>query len=283
MKNIVLIFIFQFLINCSVSNDPMAPNSQNIRYLITEGKALWEQRSDTSAMSRAKYFIGLAYKENNLDSELAPLIGEMNYTRAYFLEADPEKRDSIFLVGSQICKKSIYTNHDFLKILNQTQGDSITRLFNALNNAPKSIVPHLYWWAVNYLHYLNNRPVIERINERELLEIIMNRVLALEPSFHHSGPYRFFGLLYTRIPGLKLNQSETYFNQSLASNREFLGNAVLMAEFYHQKAGNREKFHKTLQDVVNYDIAQYPELLTDNLFFQNKAAKLLEIESSLFE
>ena len=105
MKNIVLIFIFQFLINCSVSNDPMAPNSQNIRYLITEGKALWEQRSDTSAMSRAKYFIGLAYKENNLDSELAPLIGEMNYTRAYFLEADPEKRDSIFLVGSEICKK----------------------------------------------------------------------------------------------------------------------------------------------------------------------------------
>ena len=60
MKNIVLIFIFQFLINCSVSSDPMAPNSQNIRYLITEGKALWEQRSDTSAMSRAKYFIGLA-------------------------------------------------------------------------------------------------------------------------------------------------------------------------------------------------------------------------------
>jgi hypothetical protein len=111
----------------------------------------------------------------------------------------------------------------------------------------------------------------------------MNRVLALDPSFHHSGPYRFFGLLYTRIPGLKLNQSETYFNQSLASNPEFLGNAVLMAEFYHQKAGNREKFHKTLQDVVNYDIAQYPELLTDNLFFQNKAAKLLESESSLFE
>ena len=283
MKKISLIFVLQFLTNCYVSNDPTMASSQNIRYLIREGKALWEQRSDTNALSQAKYFIGLAYKENNLNSELAPLIGEMNYTRAYFLETHPAKRDSIFLIGSQVCKKSIYTNHDFSKILNQTRGDSITKLLNALNNAPKSIVPHLYWWAVNYLHYLNNRPVIERINERELLEVIMNRVLALEPSFHHSGPYRFFGLLYARIPGMKLNQSETYFNQSLASNPEFLGNAVMMAEFYHQKAGDREKFHKTLQNVVNYDIALYPELLTDNLFYQNKAVKLLEIESSLFE
>ena len=63
----------------------------------------------TPAQCHAKYFIGLAYKENNLDSELAPLIGEMNYTRAYFLEADPEKRDSIFLVGSGKSVKNQFT------------------------------------------------------------------------------------------------------------------------------------------------------------------------------
>ena len=283
LKKILLILSLQLLCNCSGSKNSLEPNNQNIKYLITEGKNLWEQRADSNAMARAEYLISLAYKERTEDFELASLIGEMKYTRAYFLEKDPIKRDSLFYIGNKICRESVFNDPEFSIIFNQTKGDSTTKLFASIDKAPKTVVPRLYWWAVNLLHYLNNQPIIERLNQRELLEVIMNRVLALEPSFHFSGPYRFFGSLYTRIPGLNLNQSETYFNQSLTANPEFLGNTVLMAEFYYQKAGDREKFHKILNNVLKTNLTKNPELITYNLFYQSRAEELLENESSLFE
>ena len=162
-------------------------------------------------------------------------------------------------------------------------GDSTFKLLSAIADAPKSVVPGLYWWAVNLAYNLINKPVLARLNQRELMETIMHRVLALEPAFHFSGPYRFFGILYTRIPGIELSQSETYFNQALTADPEYLGNKVTMAEFYHQKAGNREQFNLFLKEILDTDLVEHPELLIENYFFQKRAETLLERESSLFE
>ena len=52
----------------------------------------------------------------------------------------------------------------------------------------------------------------------------MHRVISLDPGFNFSGPYRFFGSLYTRIPGIELSQSKTYFDQAITANPEYLGN-----------------------------------------------------------
>ena len=172
---------------------------------------------------------------------------------------------------------------EFKPIYQNARGDSAFRLVSSLANAPKSVVPGLFWWATNLVRYLNNKPVLERLNHRELLEVIMHRVLSLDPGFYYSGPYRFFGSLYTRIPGIELSQSKTYFHQALSANPEYLGNAVLMAEFYHQKAGNREQFHRMLEQVLNTNLTDHPELMAENFFYQGQARILLDKESSLFE
>ena len=175
-------------------------------------------------------------------------------------------------------------NHqDFSVIYNNAQGDSTFKMLTAIAEVPISVVPGLFWWATNLARYLNTRPVIERLNHREILEVLMHRILSLEPGFFYSGPYRFFGSFYTRIPGIELSQSETYFNQALSANPNYLGNAVHMAEFYHQKAGNREQFHKMLSDVVKADFSANPDVIAENLFYQDRARWLLSKESSLFE
>ena len=130
---------------------------------------------------------------------------------------------------------------------------------------------------------MNRKPALERINQRELLEVIMNRVLTIEPGFDSSGPYRFFGSLYTRIPGIELSQSKTYFDQAIETNPEYLGNLVQMAEFYYQKSGERENFNKILTKVIKKDLNEYPELMSENFLFQKRARKLLEKEVLLFE
>jgi len=257
--------------------------NHNVDYIIKKGQVLWEQRTDSSALSQAEHFLTLAYEQRPENFELAILLGKINYTRAYFIEQYPINQDSLYLIGSMICRDAVINHPDFRPLYDKSEGDSTLKLMSAISNAPLTVIPGLYWWAVNYSRYLSRKPVLERLNHRELLEIIMNRILTIEPGFYFSGPYRFFGSLYARIPGIELSQSKTYFDQALAANPEYLGNAVLMAEFYHQKAGNREQFHSLLQMVVNTNLTDSPELITENYFYQNKAITLLENESSLFE
>lgn len=111
----------------------------------------------------------------------------------------------------------------------------------------------------------------------------MHRVISLDPGYNYSGPYRFFGSLYTRIPGVELSQSETYFKQAISSNPDYLGNLVSMAEYFHQKKGNREQFHKILIGVTKNDLDQFPDIMNQNYFSKKYSLELLEKESLLFE
>ena len=277
------LFVLVFSYNCAGSDPQLETKKQNVDYLIEQGKVLWSQRTNNLSLDKAGHFIGLAHKQRPDDFELSVLMGQINYHKAYFIETETSKKDSLFLEGSNICKKAVMVHPDFNKVYNKAMGDSTFKLLSAIADAPKSVVPGLYWWAVNLAYYLINKPVLARLNQRELMETIMHRVLALEPAFHFSGPYRFFGILYTRIPGIELSQSETYFNQALTADPEYLGNKVTMAEFYHQKAGNREQFNLFLKEILDTDLVEHPELLIENYFFQKRAETLLERESSLFE
>ena len=270
-------------ISCFKASFSEKTSSQNVDFLIKEGKIFWEQRNNLSSFEKANHFISLAYQQRKTDFELAILMSKIKYVRAYFLEKDPLAKDMLYMDASEICKKIVINHPEFKANYNESIGDSTTKLMAAITNAPKSTIPGLYWWAVNHAKYLDSKPALERINQRELLEVIMNRVISIEPGFNFSGPYRFFGSLYTRIPGIELSQSKIYFDQALESNPEYLGNYVIMAELYHQKAGNREQFHQSLIKVIETNLTNHPELMTDNFFYQQKAKQLLENESLLFE
>ena len=262
---------------------PSSAEVQNVDYLFNEGERLWDQRIDPSAFEKAEHFINLAYKQRQDDFMLSVLYGQISFTRAYFFENDTKVQDSIFSRGSKISEKAVMTHKDFIPIYNASEGDSAFRLLSAIAEAPLSTVPGLYWWGVNLAMFLNNQPVLDRIKYRELLEVIMHRVISLDPGFYFGGPYRFFGSLYTRIPGIELSQAKTYFDQAITAYPEYLGNSVLMAQFYFQKAGRREDFHNILKTIIEADLNKYPEIMADNFFYQNKARTLLENEPVLFE
>ena len=244
---------------------------------------MWDQRIDSLALDKAEHFISLAHRQRENDFELSVLYSQISFTKAYFFEKNIRIQDSLFLQGSQSCKRAVMIHQDFIQIYSLSKGDSTFKLLSAIADAPLSVVPGLYWWAINLGMYLNNQPVLERIKQRELLEVIMHRVISLDPGFNFSGPYRFFGSLYTRIPGIELSQSKIYFDQAITANPEYLGNQVLMAQFYYQKAGNRENFHSTLKKILETDLNKFPEIMADNFFYQKKAESLLKDEPILFE
>ena len=261
----------------------MAAQNQNVDFLIEQGKLFWEQRSDSSAIIKADHFLSLANERRPENFDLSVLYSRTLYFRALFLEKDSALRDSLFARGANVAKHSVISHKEFQSIYETAQGDSSFRLLSALANTPSALVPGIFWWATNQVWYLNSKPAMERLNSREILEVIMHRIISLEPDYFYGGPYRFFGLFYTRIPGVELIQSKTYFEQALANHPEYMGNAVQMSEFYNQKAGNRDQFHTQLKFVISKNPTTDPEILPENLFYQDRARSLLEQESILFE
>ena len=275
--------VILFFFSCFKPYVNQKASEKNIDFLIDKGKLNWEQRTSSGALKNADHFITLAIKKRPNDFDLSILHSKIKYNLAKYIENEPEIKKQLFLEGAEISKNAIFNHPRFNSIFIESRGDSSSKLISAINKAPKILVPGLFWWAENLAHHLNGKSVLERLNHRELLEVLMHRVISLDPGFNYSGPYRFFGSLYTRIPGVELTQSETYFKQAISSNSNYLGNLVSMAEYFHQKKGNREQFHKILLEVSKNDLDQFPEIMNQNYFSKNYSLELLKKESLLFE
>ena len=280
---ILFLALIPIYFSCAGSAINVKENKKIADELISQANSYWNQRTDEKALDKAENLILKVLEKEPDQLEHIVLLAKIKFTRAYFQVPNPNQENELFLEASELCRKVVVNHPDFQAIYNSMVGDSTEKLFSSLSRAPNSVLPGLYWWGKNLAHYLNSRPVIERLSSRELLEVIMNRVLSLDPGFHYGGAYRFFGMLYTRIPGMDIEQSFSYFDQAIKSNPHYLANSVFLADFYHQKAGNREQFNKILKSVLSTNLTTHPEVMNDNWFYQKKAQKLLENESSLFE
>lgn len=256
---------------------------QNIEFLIQQGNSYWETRQNPEHAKKACYFLTQAWNANPNDPDLSVRVSQALYFQAMFIEPDPVKQDSLFFQGYTVAKSAIQSQPGFDDLYEKTPGDTSFKWLTILSEAPVEWVPSMYWWAVNEASYLNTKPVIERLNKRELLEVIMHRIISLEPSYFYAGPFRFFGAFYTRIPGIELSQSKIYFDQAISAFPNYLGSRVFLAEFYHQKSGNREKFHEVLQNVIQEDLSSMIHIIPENIYYQARAKTLLEQEDILFE
>ena len=257
--------------------------SQNVEFLVQQAKQLWEQRIDSNSVIKANYILGLANDVKINNKNIVNIYSQSLFFQGMFLENDKIKKDSLFLKGAEIAKYSILNDSLFQTTFNETIGDDDFKMLSALSVAPKELVPGMYWWATNKLWYLNSKPAIERINHRELLEVIMHRIIALEPDYLYGGPYRFFGIFYSRIPGVEISQSKNYFEKAISSYPDYFGNKVQMSEFYYQKAENKNSFQNQLNSIISIEPTIDPDIIPENIFYQKRAILLLGQKETLFE
>ena len=256
--------------------------TQNFDFLIEQGNKNWANRNDSIALAFANHFIGLAHKKRPDNFSIAILYSQILYTRGLFFP-NPNSNDSLFQLGLNTAKNAVLNHPDFIPIYNEAPGDTNFKLISALALAPRTLAPALYWWAANKSHYIFSKPAIERLDNREILEVLLHRIIAIDPDYYFSGAYRIFGMFYSRIPGVELEQSNQYFSQTLSQHPMFLGNKVLMAEYYHQKKGNREQFFELLNEVIDSDINLLPEAIPENIYYKQRAKYLISMMPTLFE
>ena len=284
LKNLIILTCALAFWQCSSQKIQLEnAKAQNIEFLFEQAQNLWDSRVDSNAIRKANHILGLAYDEENSNAEITKLYSKTLFFQGMFLENDKNKKDSLFYIGSEVSRDAVLNSESFILLLNNTIGDSSFKVLSALSEAPMDLVPAMYWWATNKLWYLNNKPAIERVNHRELLEIIMHRIISLDPNYHFGGAYRFFGVFYSRIPGVEINQSKTYFEKAISSNENYFGNKVQMSEFFYQKSENKPSFLIQLQQVINLDTSIHIEMMPENIYYQKRAKNLLNQQDTLFE
>ena len=63
-----------------------------------------------------------------------------------------------------------------------------------------------------------NLDSVEVFSDFPRVELLMNRVLELDPGFHHAGPHLFLGAFYSgrsRMLGGNLDKARNHFEQAL--------------------------------------------------------------------
>ena len=80
----------------------------------------------------------------------------------------------------------------------------------------------------------------------------------------------FLVFFYSRIPGVELSQSKTYFEKAISSNEAYFGNQVQMSEFYYQKSEDKTSFLDQLKYVNSLD-ASSGSFAVDVGYFKHNA------------
>ena len=268
---------------CGYLNTSTKANKLDYEYLIKEGKLYLEKRANPKSAKMATLYFEKAFELNPQNFELTVSLSRAYYFQGYYIEIDPAKRDTLYLKGASAALTG-FQNTTFFQSFDDTASiDNLKLQITAIRKAPLETIPALYWWAANFGRYLTTKPVLKRIESREIIETAMHRIATLDEDYYYGGPTRFFGTFYSRLPGVPLDRAKSNFDQSLSDSPDYLGTRVLRARYYHTKLGNQDLFEEDLNYVINADPSILPDAMPENLFEQEKAKELLKHTSILFE
>ena len=118
------------------------------------------------------------------------------------------------------------------------------------------------------------------------VEKVMQRVLELDPAYHHAGPHMFLGSFYggrTKLLGGNPEKARYHFEQSLQlTKNKFLLNQVMYARTYAVQMQDQPFFEFLLNRVLQTPSDILPEQRLANQVAKIKAKQLLELTDELF-
>jgi len=149
-----------------------------------------------------------------------------------------------------------------------------------MEKSEKSHVPLLFGVGNIWGTWIAQGPdSVEGMADLPKVEVLMDRVLQLDPGYYYGGPHLFKGILLSARPvqyGGDLKKAETHFQQALNySQGKFLMTYIFYAQYYAKQRLDRDLFVKTLNQVLSTPPEIEPELTLINTLAHEKAKKLL--------
>ena len=288
MKSPLYIFVSFILIISCTARSPISnryvSKKKNIEHLIKLGNLNWEKRVDVKSAKLSKHFLSKAIELDPNNPETVALFSRSCYFNGRFIDYDkPKFADSLFIEGFTESWRFITSSKEFQTGFQSIQGDSIAKTIAGIERLPLEFLPATYWWAENFTSYLMTKPVLKRLENREIIETVLHRILSIDPGYNFHGANRIFGSFYAKLPGVNLDQSKNNFEKSILGEPNFMTSYTAKAQYFYTKNGDRDSFVKDLQFVLNAEPTKIPEASPENLFEQELAKILLSKKESLFE
>ncbi len=156
-----------------------------------------------------------------------------------------------------------------------------------VRGAKKGAVPGMFWAALGLASAINlNRDDIEMVGYLPKARLMLERVVALDPSYYNGGAHMVLGMLYSAqgaAVGGNPQKGKEHFERAIAtSGGKLLLPMVLMARTYAVIVGDRKLFHDTLVKVLQTSPAVWPEQRLTNELAHIRASRYLRQEDSLF-
>ena len=166
-------------------------------------------------------------------------------------------------------------------------GHDIPATEKALEGLGKDAGPGLFWTAYAWgsavqvgqdnPDLLAGLPIIERM---------MGRVLELGPEYYYSGAHLFFGVYYASRPpmfGGDPKKSKASFDVAMEKHgSQNLLIPLMEGLFYAKQTQDRALFDKRMQEVLNADLSEHPELRLNNEIARARARFWLGQADELF-
>lgn len=143
----------------------------------------------------------------------------------------------------------------------------------------------LYWYGVNLGRWARARGIAELLGNKDRVKSVMDRVLALDETYFHAAPHRYFGAYYSLLPsiaGRDTGKSREHFEKALQLAPAFVGTKVLYADTFCVKTQDRALYEKLLGEVVAAPDDALPDVVPETRVEKEKAKKLLAEVSELF-
>jgi len=252
--------------------DSASPNDSKPILTTRTADSLWSERQDPQAAEQALFFYRALAEQDVGSLHLWTQLSHAYYFKANYLEADPVRRDSLYLEGYNASQHILAQNPKYQQLLFNTGDEKM-----ALRVLSADYLEVLYWGIANYGKWLATKGKLIRLGQRGLILATLEYINEQDPDFYYGAYERYLGALLCRDPLAEgdLERSRQVFEESIATFPDYLGTYGLMAMFYSRASNNRDQFYELLTRVVT--AVPDPELpyAAENYFERKRAENLM--------
>lgn len=196
---------------------------------------------------------------------------------ASLLEEDEAARSAVLIQKAKIYALRALELDPLFK---GTLDTSLDQFQKSIQETDKNRVPLLFWVGSIWGTWIAQGPdPVEGMADLPKVEVLIDRVLQLDPGFYYGSPHLFKGILLSARPvqfGGDLKKADFHFQQALKFSKDkFLMTSIYYAQYYAKQRLDRKLFIDTLNQVLSIPADIELDLTLINTLAHQKAKKLL--------
>ncbi len=212
---------------------------------------------------------------------------EANYGYAFLFLMDTDKKRAlhVYQKAKRYAFLALRHKNAFQQVL---ENGSFKEIASFMNKYHKEDVPGLYFYTTSWLGCieLSVGDDVNVIADLPKVEVVMDRILELDDTYHYGAIHAVFGAYLASRPekfGGQMEEAKFHFDEAFEiSESKFLAWQFLYATKYAVQIKDKALFVSTLEEIVAAPPNLLPEANFVNETIRQKAKKLLTQTDDIF-